>query len=464
MEASSSEGIAEPENNTLLQDRISGVQSLPREFGRSGAAGSSPPPSKTVGAELERGRIEGVLSEPRQQKEEQGSSSSLASEPLRHRHRPLHSSLPPLPGPPLTEYLSHERFTNRSSSSSGSCESVPHSTLKPQDCPARPSSSPGGEEAARSTDNTRPSQERQTHQGEGQRRSSVAQQVQASMSRLQDEDVRQLLLLSSLVHADVRDSVIMAAHHANEKASGVRGKANAYEGAAVTDRGGVGLVTSIGGYAASAAEASVERLSSHDTFREVNVRSPHPLTLPVRTMPSSPIPYSSASDDSYLRPIQATQQYPATAPSQTPSPLSYSPPLYSPPHPAVPDLRSGSRPEARGQTRQTSVPSQVLSREGAAPVSPTASTRTQSRDQSRPFRCSQCSAAFNRRHDLSRHVRIHEGIRPYFCTQCGRGFSRQDALARHHANARGTCRPHTPMDQRRASGSMGEGEERRYGM
>ncbi|TPX64671.1 hypothetical protein SpCBS45565_g05697 [Spizellomyces sp. 'palustris'] len=344
MEASSSEGIAEPENNTLLQDRISGVQSLHREFGRSGAAGSSPPLSKTVVTELERVpvRIEGVLSEPRPQKEEQRSSSSLASEPLRHRHRPLHSSLPPLPGPPLTEYLSHERFTNRSSSGSGSSESTSQSTLKPQDCPAPPSPSPGGEEGARSTDTARQSQERQPHHGEEQRRSSIAQQVQASMNRLQDEDVRQLLLLSSLVHADVRDSVIMAAHHANEKASGTRGKASTYEGAAVGDRGGVGLATAIGGYAASAAEASVERLSSHDTFREVNVRSPHPLALPVRTMPSSPIPYTAASDDSYLRPIQVTQQYPATAPSQTPSPLSYSPPSYSPPHPAAPDPRDAT--------------------------------------------------------------------------------------------------------------------------
>ncbi|KAI8591952.1 hypothetical protein BDZ88DRAFT_392775, partial [Geranomyces variabilis] len=53
------------------------------------------------------------------------------------------------------------------------------------------------------------------------------------------------------------------------------------------------------------------------------------------------------------------------------------------------------------------------------------------------YKCTRCNAAFNRRHDLSRHVRIHEGIRPYFCQQCGRGFSRQDALARHHANSRG---------------------------
>ncbi|TPX60610.1 hypothetical protein PhCBS80983_g01717 [Powellomyces hirtus] len=75
-------------------------------------------------------------------------------------------------------------------------------------------------------------------------------------------------------------------------------------------------------------------------------------------------------------------------------------------------------------------PSSSESREHSPSMSSSSSSN-------RPFRCNRCTAAFNRRHDLSRHVRIHEGIRPYFCPQCGRGFSRQDALARHHANSRG---------------------------
>ncbi|KAI8999591.1 hypothetical protein BC832DRAFT_534063 [Gaertneriomyces semiglobifer] len=49
------------------------------------------------------------------------------------------------------------------------------------------------------------------------------------------------------------------------------------------------------------------------------------------------------------------------------------------------------------------------------------------------------TASFSRRHDLSRHTRIHDGLRPYVCPTCQRGFSRQDALARHHANSRGAC-------------------------
>jgi uncharacterized CHY-type Zn-finger protein len=49
----------------------------------------------------------------------------------------------------------------------------------------------------------------------------------------------------------------------------------------------------------------------------------------------------------------------------------------------------------------------------------------------RPFKCDQCTQAFNRNHDLKRHRRIHLSIKPFPCGSCPKTFSRKDALKRH---------------------------------
>ena len=49
-------------------------------------------------------------------------------------------------------------------------------------------------------------------------------------------------------------------------------------------------------------------------------------------------------------------------------------------------------------------------------------------DRDRPFKCNQCSHAFNRNHDLKRHKRIHMAIKPFPCLDCDKRFSRKDAL------------------------------------
>ncbi len=46
----------------------------------------------------------------------------------------------------------------------------------------------------------------------------------------------------------------------------------------------------------------------------------------------------------------------------------------------------------------------------------------------RPFKCSECTQAFNRNHDLKRHQRIHLAIKPFGCDDCDKRFSRKDAL------------------------------------
>jgi hypothetical protein len=46
----------------------------------------------------------------------------------------------------------------------------------------------------------------------------------------------------------------------------------------------------------------------------------------------------------------------------------------------------------------------------------------------RPFKCTECTQAFNRNHDLKRHQRIHLAIKPFGCGDCDKRFSRKDAL------------------------------------
>ncbi|EHA46227.1 hypothetical protein MCOR07_008610 [Pyricularia oryzae] len=52
-------------------------------------------------------------------------------------------------------------------------------------------------------------------------------------------------------------------------------------------------------------------------------------------------------------------------------------------------------------------------------------------NSARPFKCSTCSVAFNRNHDLKRHTRIHLSVKPFPCKSCDKAFSRKDALKRH---------------------------------
>ncbi|KDQ21491.1 hypothetical protein BOTBODRAFT_74550, partial [Botryobasidium botryosum FD-172 SS1] len=42
-----------------------------------------------------------------------------------------------------------------------------------------------------------------------------------------------------------------------------------------------------------------------------------------------------------------------------------------------------------------------------------------------------CTTAFQRGHDLSRHIRSHAGDRPHRCEACDKRFNRRDALKRH---------------------------------
>ena len=49
----------------------------------------------------------------------------------------------------------------------------------------------------------------------------------------------------------------------------------------------------------------------------------------------------------------------------------------------------------------------------------------------RPYVCSTCGTAFARKHDLTRHCRIHLPSKPFRCENCLKGFTRSDALRRH---------------------------------
>lgn len=52
----------------------------------------------------------------------------------------------------------------------------------------------------------------------------------------------------------------------------------------------------------------------------------------------------------------------------------------------------------------------------------------------KPFPCPykpECSHAFSRRHDLIRHMRIHNNDKPFRCDRCFKSFTRMDALTRH---------------------------------
>uniref|UniRef100_A0A3Q2YF97 Si:dkeyp-69b9.6 n=1 Tax=Hippocampus comes TaxID=109280 RepID=A0A3Q2YF97_HIPCM len=77
----------------------------------------------------------------------------------------------------------------------------------------------------------------------------------------------------------------------------------------------------------------------------------------------------------------------------------------------------------------------------------------------RPYGCSTCSRAFNRRESLTRHEKIHEE-KPFRCPACGRAFRESTSLLNHAAS--GTCgKPGRGPKQR--GGKPGSNGEDRIG-
>ncbi|XP_060908607.1 zinc finger protein 678-like [Labrus mixtus] len=55
----------------------------------------------------------------------------------------------------------------------------------------------------------------------------------------------------------------------------------------------------------------------------------------------------------------------------------------------------------------------------------------------KPFSCSKCDKSFKTKPDLSRHVRIHKGEEPFSCSICGKGFNQAVHLTSHMLVHRG---------------------------
>ncbi|XP_057690956.1 uncharacterized protein si:dkeyp-69b9.6 isoform X2 [Corythoichthys intestinalis] len=75
----------------------------------------------------------------------------------------------------------------------------------------------------------------------------------------------------------------------------------------------------------------------------------------------------------------------------------------------------------------------------------------------RPYGCSTCSRAFNRRESLTRHEKIHEE-KPFRCPACGRAFRESTSLLNHAAS--GTCGKPGRGPKQRGSKSGSDGEDR----
>ncbi|KAE9371442.1 hypothetical protein N431DRAFT_410158 [Stipitochalara longipes BDJ] len=83
--------------------------------------------------------------------------------------------------------------------------------------------------------------------------------------------------------------------------------------------------------------------------------------------------------------------------------------------------------------------------------------RAQWTTENRPkevYSCQQCSKTFNRRENLSRHVKTHDSSPSHCCEKCGKGFSRSDLLKRHEAG-------HERWDRKDLDGSDGSSKRRK---
>lgn len=54
-----------------------------------------------------------------------------------------------------------------------------------------------------------------------------------------------------------------------------------------------------------------------------------------------------------------------------------------------------------------------------------------SRKEEKIFRCKVCKRTFNRRHNLTKHERVHSGDKPYSCKECSKRFADSSNLTKH---------------------------------
>ncbi|KAN0096400.1 Fungal specific transcription factor domain containing protein [Hyaloscypha variabilis] len=107
----------------------------------------------------------------------------------------------------------------------------------------------------------------------------------------------------------------------------------------------------------------------------------------------------------------------------------------------------------------------TISYPNSAPVEPSARglesrPKTHSSAETRPkevYSCQQCSKVFNRRENLSRHVKTHDASPSHCCEKCGKGFSRSDLLKRHEAG-------HERWDRKGLDGNDGSSKRRKVNL